>query len=638
MATQYDTQIQQLYVAYFNRPADASGIAHWANYLANGGTVAQISAAFSQSLEYQVEYSQSTNAGVVNAVYQNLFGRPAEAAGLAFWVKALTDKSITVDNMVTTIAAGAQTTDKVAYDSKVVVATAFTNALDTDAEKAGYSGAGANTAAKALLAGITTATQATAAVVPATLNASVATVIKAATPFTLATGLAALGAADKAIVDFYASAEIDVDGDGEADENVDAIAIAANLEAANDTLAENIDDVTFPDRESAAVRAALIEEQQEINAAALKVQQDELKVANAAVAAVTGLANAVAANTSAVAAEAEAVAEQKEAVAAFNLAFTTLQARNTTANITLNVPGTVISAGATPLAAMDITTGQWKLAAGVNAADYVGLTAAIAAGNAVDAANDEVVEADLAQMFTELTVDILDVTTLGAAERAKIVFSETTAKDAAKPTVAEITNELSALEAAGKDTGPFISLIKSFLTVNIAPKAGLVVTEQADVKAAQKVISDLAAAVEASEEAQALSDELEALIAARKVVSDDFVTAKYKAPVTIDGSEFATTDADIFVVGDVAGSISSFGRSGDDVLYVGSGYVLNKGALTTGNSAALEVFFTQDGNNTVVTIETETFGSSASSNAKIEITLTGIDAADLTFENGIITL
>lgn len=638
MATQYDTAIQQLYVAYFNRPADAAGLAHWAGFMANGGTVAQISAAFSQSLEYQVEYSQSTNAGVVNAVYQNLFGRPAEEAGLAFWVKALTDKTMTVDNMVTTIAAGAQTTDKVAYESKVVVATAFTNALDTDAEKAGYSGANANKAAKALLSNIKTAADATAAVVPATLNASVATVVKAATPFTLESGLAAYGVADKAVADFLAG--LDLDGDGENDKDVDAGVLDLNLAAAKTTLALNIDDKSFADRESAAVRAALIEEQQDINAKALKVQQDELKAANTAVTAVTGLANAVAANTSAVAAEADAVASQKEAVAAFNLAFTSLQVRNATSNITVD-GNTIISTVAgkvTVLASISETTEQWELTPGVTASNYAGLTAAIAAGNTVIAANDEVAEADLAQMFTELNVDIRDQTTLGTAELAKISFSEITPATAGKPTVAEITNELSALEAANKDTAPFIAQVKAFLTANVAPKAGAVVKEQADVAAAQKDIADLAAAVEAEAEAQALVDELESLVAARKLISDDFITAKYKAPVVIEGSLFATTDADIFVVGDVAGSISSFGRSGDDVLYVGSGYTLNKGALTTGDNAALEVFFTQKGNNTVVTIETETFGSSTSSNAKIEITLTGVDAADLTFENGIITL
>lgn len=646
MATQYDTQIQQLYVAYFNRPADAGGLAHWASVMANGGTTAQISAAFAQSLEYQVEYSQSTNAGIVNAVYENLFGRPAETEGLAFWVKALTDKTMTVENMVDLISQGAQGSDEVAFDSKVVVATAFTNALDTDAEKAGYSGADANKEAKKLLATIKTAEDATKAIVPATLNASVAAVVKAATPFSLETGLAAFETADKAIADFLDTAKIDVDKDGKADTNVDADAIEDNLDVATTDLAAEIAvdrRALFTATESESVRSALIEEQQVANAKVLKTAQDELKTANTALAGVKGLDAAVASNISAVAAEEDAAATVAEADAAAALAFTTLTARNTVNGVSdITVTGTAITSTKDGvLATLDAESNEWELNDGVTASKYVGLTAAINAANAALAAQEDLENAQLAQIFTELSVDLLDPNATAATELAALSDAlSTDPATAGKPTVAEITNELSKREAAGVDADieAFMKKITDFVDASVSAKAGTVVTKQAAVDGAQDLIDDLAAAVEKYEEAVALQDELDALVAARKVVSDDFVANKFKAPVTIDGSEYATTDADIFVAGDVSGSIASFGRSGDDVLFIGSGYTLNNGALTTGNNAVLEVFFTQKGNNTIVTIETETFGSSASSEAKIEITLTGIDASDLTFENGIITL
>ena len=314
MATQYDTQIQQLYVAYFNRPADASGIAHWANYLSTGGTIDQISAAFSQSLEYQLTYNQTTNAGIVTQVYQNLFGRAPEAAGLAFWVQALTNRDITVANMVTTIASAAQGTDKVAFDSKVVVAVAFTNALDTTAEQAGYTGTEPNAAAKELLSGITTAAQATAAIVPATLDASVAAVIKAGVPFTLENGLAALGAADAAIATFLADAEIDLNDDEEFDE----AEIGGNLDAAELALVDLIDNADFATVTNPGVRAALIAEQVEINADALEAEQEALTEATADVTAVRGLNNAIASYTSAV--EATADADEAALVAESNFA------------------------------------------------------------------------------------------------------------------------------------------------------------------------------------------------------------------------------------------------------------------------------------------------------------------------------
>jgi hypothetical protein len=79
-----------------------------------------------------------------------------------------------------------------------------------------------------------------------------------------------------------------------------------------------------------------------------------------------------------------------------------------------------------------------------------------------------------------------------------------------------------------------------------------------------------------------------------------------------------------------------FGMGGDDVLFVGADYALNAGKLAAGNNAALEVFIAQSGANTTITIETEVYGSA--SGDVIVITLTGVNAADVAFANGIITV
>ena len=172
---------QQLYVAYFNRPADTIGLAYWMTKDA-----AAASAAFSVSAEYVATYAGMSNAQIVNAIYTNLFGRGAEPAGLTYWGAALSAGTVSVSNAVTAIAAGAQGTDKVAYDSKVTAATAFTAALDTSAEIIGYSGVGANNAAKAWMNTITDAATATAASSATVLNASIATVVAAGTVTTAA--------------------------------------------------------------------------------------------------------------------------------------------------------------------------------------------------------------------------------------------------------------------------------------------------------------------------------------------------------------------------------------------------------------------------------------------------------------------
>ncbi|MFZ6846574.1 beta strand repeat-containing protein, partial [Undibacterium sp. RuTC16W] len=128
---------------------------------------------------------------IVNQVYTNLFGRAAEPSGLLYWALLLDQKSISISNVVTQIAAGAQGTDLVAYTSKVSAATSFTAAVDTNLEIVGYSGTPSLTLAKAFIAGVTDAATLATAIVPATLDATVLAVTSAAAgqTFALTTGI-----------------------------------------------------------------------------------------------------------------------------------------------------------------------------------------------------------------------------------------------------------------------------------------------------------------------------------------------------------------------------------------------------------------------------------------------------------------
>ncbi len=141
MATDYINEVQKLYVAYFSRPADPAGLAFWANNLAtNPNGYQEIAQAFSTSAEYRATYGGMENRAVVAEVYENLFGRPGEAAGIDFWTNALNNGSLNIGNVVTGVAAGAQGADRTAFNAKVGVSTLFTNRIDTDAEKAAYTG------------------------------------------------------------------------------------------------------------------------------------------------------------------------------------------------------------------------------------------------------------------------------------------------------------------------------------------------------------------------------------------------------------------------------------------------------------------------------------------------------------------
>lgn len=186
----YEKEIQQLYVAYYNRPADPAGLAFWQGVVeAQGGNTASVSAAFASADEYISVYGGKDNRTVVNTVYQNLFGRDGEPAGLDYWAKALDARQITVDGVVTAIAGGAQGTDLVAYNNKVKFATSFTGALDVHPEKAAYNGTEALAFAKGLTSSITTdASLADAVAKLSTSTADFVAASKATILFTLSAG------------------------------------------------------------------------------------------------------------------------------------------------------------------------------------------------------------------------------------------------------------------------------------------------------------------------------------------------------------------------------------------------------------------------------------------------------------------
>lgn len=174
----YTSAVQQLYVAYFNRPADVAGLAYWEGVVANAnGSTAAVSAAFAASAEYKAAYANMDAYHVVAQVYQNLFGHAPDLPGLNFWGQALLNGQMTVDNVVTQIAAGAQGSDMTAYNNKVAAATAFTAALDTPAEVLAYDGADANAAAKAFVSSVTDDASLAAAIAPAALGATVTGIV-----------------------------------------------------------------------------------------------------------------------------------------------------------------------------------------------------------------------------------------------------------------------------------------------------------------------------------------------------------------------------------------------------------------------------------------------------------------------------
>lgn len=137
------TDLNKIYLAYFGRPVDASGLSTFSNM-----EIGNVIGAFDSSKESQDLYGTDPVAKI-NAIYQNLFGRDAEPEGLKGWLDRLATGEVTPASAALEILKRAQNSDAVAVANKVAAADAFTNeVLKSTTSMLGYSGNAAAEAAR----------------------------------------------------------------------------------------------------------------------------------------------------------------------------------------------------------------------------------------------------------------------------------------------------------------------------------------------------------------------------------------------------------------------------------------------------------------------------------------------------------
>jgi hypothetical protein len=641
MATTYYDAIQKLYVAYFNRPADTAGLDYWEGIVekANGNT-AGVSAAFAASTEYKSAYAGMSNADIVNKIYMNLFGRAAEDSGKSYWAGQLDTKKITIDGAVTAIAAGALGSDATAYGNKVKAAAAFTAAVDTTAEKSGYSGDAANAVAKTYLSTVTTDATLAAAVTTTTLNATVARAVAAGTPFTLSSGLEALNSANAARDAFLVTA----DGDNDAKTSATEATISAKVT----TAVSNIDTLVAGDYTNASVgvRAALLSDQIAANNTKLTADQKALADANTNIAKVAGLSSAMATLDASNTAVTNATTAQKSAMVDLAAKLAAYNAQNTT-QVTVGADGTV-----TGLITINADTKALQLASGVTEAKNPGVTALLAASTTQETADAGLVSANKAQVAAATAVDRLDLTAAAQADLKDIAAAMTVVKlDAVRKSTADIvTNaganatdaQKAAAAAAQASYDKFNGLVNKMIADD---NANPLVTAQGSANAAIKAdntsISDLTKAVAALDSANATVSQLASVNGQVKAAQDAFTSHDMQLPVALSGTMVATAGADIYTFTGATkadATVLNFGLLGNDSLFIGTDYTLNTGKLTAGNNAVLEAFVAQNGTDTTIKLEKTVFGSNAATPEVITITLTGVDATKVHLTNGIITV
>ncbi|MEI6032590.1 MAG: hypothetical protein WCQ20_15725, partial [Synechococcaceae cyanobacterium ELA739] len=126
MATARQTQV--LYITYFARPADPSGLDYWSSGDRLSQPLKQTAEGFATTPEFAASIAGLTNGQVIDKYYENLFGRQRQA-GETYWLDKVNKGEITLAEAGYWISQGAQGQDKVTLDAKLVAADQWTVAV-----------------------------------------------------------------------------------------------------------------------------------------------------------------------------------------------------------------------------------------------------------------------------------------------------------------------------------------------------------------------------------------------------------------------------------------------------------------------------------------------------------------------------
>lgn len=143
MANLKITSAQQLYVAFYGRPADPAGQSFWDSIVqCNPNTLnyEAIAEAFGESTESLMRFSSLPLAEAVNILYRTILNRDADPVGQDFYVKELESGRLSLANLAIAIVEGIAegSPDAQTFLNKVLAADLLTNSLDSLEELQGY--------------------------------------------------------------------------------------------------------------------------------------------------------------------------------------------------------------------------------------------------------------------------------------------------------------------------------------------------------------------------------------------------------------------------------------------------------------------------------------------------------------------
>ena len=180
MATTNTDKVQEAYIAYYGRPADPGGLAHWVGQLDKGVAFDVMLQAFGTSGEAVTLFGNKNPEEKIQTLFQQILGRTPDPGGLAFYVGKLKDGSMTSITIAQNVFDGATGDDATMVANKLSVAKAFNEALDTAEKKAAYAGAAAVVTLRDMLATVDETTDPTLFDVNTSIEGLVSAAITAA--------------------------------------------------------------------------------------------------------------------------------------------------------------------------------------------------------------------------------------------------------------------------------------------------------------------------------------------------------------------------------------------------------------------------------------------------------------------------
>jgi hypothetical protein len=146
--------IQEVYIALFGRPADPLGYQYYVEATNDGADLSAVGS-LANSDEYMDRFEGQSELDMINQIYMDLFGRPADAEGLLFYAALLQSGEASIQDIAIRILDGATGTDEDIIENKVEAAQLFTDSLNTSEEILAYQGERAADQGREFLSGVT---------------------------------------------------------------------------------------------------------------------------------------------------------------------------------------------------------------------------------------------------------------------------------------------------------------------------------------------------------------------------------------------------------------------------------------------------------------------------------------------------